>query len=127
MTSEVMREKFNITQRPADPRTFLVSDIANALGISEPFAYRLVVKLQLSYTKLPDGRGHNVIHLSYDALARCREELERRENAEKAKQENERAETEAAQAEHPLVTDPRFLKLSYFPDVTPACFEECEE
>ena len=127
MTSEVMREKFNITQRPADPRTFLVSDIANALGISEPFAYRLVVKLQLSYTKLPDGRGHNVIHLSYDALARCRKELERRENAEKAKQENERAELEAAQAEHPLVTDPRFLKLSYFPDVTPACFEECEE
>ena len=127
MTSEVMREKFNITQRPADPRTFLVSDIANALGISEPFAYRLVVKLQLSYTKLPDGRGHNVIHLSYDALARCREELERRENAEKAKQEIGRAELEAAQAEHPLVTDPRCLKLSYWPDVMPACFEECEE
>ena len=126
MTSEVMREKFNITQRPADPRTFLVSDIANALGISEPFAYRLVVKLQLSYTKLPDGRGHNVIHLSYDALARCREELERRENAEKAKREIGRAELEAAQAEHPLVTDPRFLKLSYFPDVTPACFSEVE-
>lgn len=29
-------------------------------------------------------------------------------------------------AEHPLVTDPRFLKLSYFPDVTPACFSEGE-
>ena len=126
MTSEVMREKFNITQRPADPRTFLVSDIANALGISEPFAYRLVVKLQLSYTKLPDGRGHNVIHLSYDALARCREELERRENAEKAKREIGRAELEAAQAEHPLVTDPRYLKLSYFPETTPACFSEGE-
>ena len=36
-------------------------------------------------------------------------------------------ETTADAAEHPLVTDPRFLKLSYFPDVVPACFEECEE
>jgi hypothetical protein len=29
--------------------------------------------------------------------------------------------------EHPLVTDPKFLNLSYFPDVTPKCFEEDEE
>jgi hypothetical protein len=31
---------------------------------------------------------------------------------------------EASEIEHPLVTDKRFLKLSYFPETTPSCFEE---
>ena len=28
---------------------------------------------------------------------------------------------------HPLVTDNRFLKLSYFPDITPSCFEDLDK
>lgn len=127
MSNEAMREKFNYTQRPESPRLFLAADMANALEITIPCFYSLMKKLDLDNIKKPDGRGHNVMYFTHDALARCREELERRENAEKAKRENGRAELEAAQAEHPLVTDPRFLKLSYFPDVVPACFEECEE
>jgi hypothetical protein len=67
------------------------------------------------------------MYFTHDALARCREELERRENAEKTKRETGRAELEAAQAEHPLVTDPRCLKFSYWPDVVPDCFKECDE
>jgi hypothetical protein len=100
--------------------------MANALEITIPCFYSLMKKLDLDNIKKPDGRGHNVMYFTHDALARCREELERRENAEKAKRENGRAELEAAQAEHPLVTDPRFLKLSYFPETTPACFSEVE-
>ena len=127
MSYEAMREKFNYTQRPDAPREFLVSDIANALEITVPCAYSLITKLNLDYIKRPDGRGHNVMYFNHDALARCREELERRENAENTKRETGRAELEAAQAEHPLVTDPRCLKLSYWPDVIPDCFKECEE
>ena len=124
MSNEAMREKFNYTQRPESPRLFLAAEMANALEITIPCFYSLMKKLDLDNIKKPDGRGHNVMYFTHDALARCREELERREKAEK---EPGRAELEAAQAEHPLVTDPRFLKLSYFPDVVPACFEECEE
>ena len=113
--------------RPANPRLFLAAEMANALEITIPCFYSLMRKLDLDNIKKPDGRGHNVMYFTHDALARCREELERRENAEKAKQETGRAELEAAQAEHPLVTDPRCLKLSYWPDVIPDCFKECEE
>ena len=119
-----MREKFNYTQRPESPRLFLAADMANALEITIPCFYSLMKKLDLDNIKKPDGRGHNVMYFTYDALARCREELERREKAEK---ETGRAELEAAQVEHPLVTDPRVLKLSYFPDVTPACVSEVDE
>ena len=121
------REKWVYTQRPENERLFLASDMANALEVTLPTFYSLMKKLDLDNIKKPDGRGHNVMYFTHDALARCREELERRENAEKAKRENGRAELEAAQAEHPLVTDPRFLKLSYFPDITPACFSEVDE
>ena len=121
------REKWVYTQRPENERKFLASDMANALEITLPTFYSLMKKLDLDNIKKPDGRGHNVMYFTHDALARCREELERRENADRAKREIGRAELEAAQAEHPLVTDPRFLKLSYFPDVTPACFSEVDE
>ena len=127
MSNEAMREKFNYTQRPENERKFLASDMANALEVTLPTFYALMKKLDLDNELVKDARGRKVLVFTHDALARCREELERRENAENAKRETVRAELEAAQAEHPLVTDPRCLKLSYWPDVTPACFEECEE
>ena len=121
------REKWVYTQRPENERKFLASDMANALEVTLPTFYALMKKLDLDSSFEKDARGHKVLVFTHDALARCREELERREKAENAKRETVRAELEAAQAEHPLVTDPRCLKLSYWPDVTPACFEECEE
>lgn len=127
MSYEAMREKFNYTQRPETERKFLASDMANALEITLPTFYSLMKKLDLDSSLEKDRRGHKVLVFTHDALARCREELERRENAENAKRETGRAELEAAQAEHPLVTDPRCLKFSYWPDVVPACFKECEE
>jgi hypothetical protein len=101
--------------------------MANALEVTLPTFYSLMRKLDLDNEIVKDARGRKVLVFSHDALARCREELERRENAEKAKRENGRAELEAAQAEHPLVTDPRCLKFSYWPDVVPDCFKECDE
>ena len=127
MNNEAMREKFNYTQRPENERKFLASDMANALEVTLPTFYSLMKKLDLDSSLVKDARGRKVLVFTHDALARCREELERSENAEKAKRETGRAELEAAQAEHPLVTDPRCLKLSYWPDVIPDCFKECEE
>ena len=121
-----IREKWVYTQRPENERLFLASDMAAALGITDPCFYALAKKLDLGSIRKPDGRGHNVMYFTHDALKRCEEELKRREDAEKTKRKIVRVELEAAQAEHPLVTDERFLKLSYFPDVVPACFEEVD-
>ena len=126
MSNEPMREKFNITQRPENPRLFLASEMANALEVTLPTFYTLARKLDLDNIKKPDGRGQNVLYFTHDSLKRCEEELKRREDAEKVKREIVRVEIEAAQAEHPLVKDKRLLKLSYFPDVVPACFAEVD-
>lgn len=120
------REKWTYTQRPENERKFSAWDMANALDITLPTFYALQRKLDLDSQYVKDKRGRKVLVFTHDALKRCVEELERREAAEKAKGETNRAELDAAQAEHPLVTDPRFLKLSYFPNVTPVCFEEAE-
>ena len=121
------REKWDYTQRPENERKFLASDMANALEVTLPTFYSLMKKLDLDCQYKRDARGRKVLVFSHEALKRCAEELARREAADRAKRETEQAATDAELAEHPLVTDPRFLKLSYFPDVTPACFEECEE
>lgn len=105
---------------------YTASEMAAALEITIPSFYSLMKKLELDNIKKNDSRGRKVMYFTHDALARCREELKRREAAENIKLETIRTELEAAQAEHPLVTDPRFLKLSFFPDVIPVCFQEAE-
>ena len=124
MSNEAMREKFNYTQRPENSRLFLAAEMANALEITIPCFYSLMKKLDLDNIKKPDGRGHNVMYFTHDALKRCEEELKRRETEKTITPK--KTETTADAAEHPLVTDPRFLKLSYFPETTPACFSEVE-
>ena len=121
-----IREKWVYTQRPENERLFLASDMAAALGITAPCFYSLMKSLDLERRIQRDKRGRNVSYFTHDALKRCEEELKRRET-EKTKREIVRVELEAAQAEHPLVTDARFLKLSYFPDVVPVCFAEVTE
>ena len=86
----------------------------------------MVKKLDLDYIKKPDGRGHDVMYFTHDALALCREELERREAKKRAKTPAVKIDVEALKAEHPLVTDERCLKLSYWPETIPACLEEAE-
>lgn len=120
-----IREKWVYTQRPENERLFLASDMAAALGITAPCFYSLMKSLDLERRIQRDKRGRNVSYFTHDALKRCEEELKRRETEKTITPKKQ--ETTADAAEHPLVTDSRFLKLSYFPDVVPACFEECEE
>ena len=119
-------KKWEYTQKPANERKFLASEMATALEITIPSFYALMRKLNLDYELEENHYGHKVFVFSHAALARCREELERRENKAREIVLEQQAELEAQQAEPPLVTDPRFLKLSYFPNVIPACFEEAE-
>ena len=120
-----IREKWVYTQRPENERLFLASDMAAALGITAPCFYSLMKSLDLERRIQRDKRGRNVSYFTHDALKRCEEELKRRESEKTATPKKQ--ETTADAAEHPLVTDPRFLKLSYFPDITPACFCEVDE
>jgi hypothetical protein len=119
-----IREKWNYTQKPENERKFTFEEMANALDITKSKLYGLIDKLDLDSSYGKNARGHKVLIFTYEAFRQCAEELERNEAAEKEKKV--KPSYEASQAEHPLVTDPRFLKLSFFPDVIPACFQEAE-
>ena len=107
-------------------KIFNIREMAAALDVTTGAAYALIKKLDLPSFRIPDKYGHKVMYFTHESYAHCREELERRQKNKQKKKEIQLAEIGEQQAEHPLVTDPRFLKLSYFPDVTPACFEEAQ-
>lgn len=120
-----IREKWVYTQRPGNERYFLASEMANALEITLPSFYSLSKKLDLDNIKKPDGRGHMVLYFCHTALKQCEEELKRREDEKK--EAAPKVEAALDPTEHPLVTDARFLRLSFFPDIVPACFAEVDE
>jgi hypothetical protein len=124
MNTVNIRDKWNYTQQPEEKKIFNINEMAAALDVTTGAVYALIKKLDLPSFRIPDKYGHKLMYFSHESLALCREELERRKKS-RAK-ESQPAEIGEQQAEHPLVTDPRFLKLSYFPDVTPACFQEAE-
>ena len=85
--------------------TVIISDYATELGVDEK-------TLRCAMRRI--GR-YGVLR-----IVRCKEiEDEVKKLVEEEKQTSE--------GTHPLVTDKRFLQLSYFPDVTPKCFEEIED
>ena len=115
--------KWNIYERPENERKYLASEMANALDVTIPTFYALMRKLDLDAAIIKNEHGRKVLIFSHEALVRCREELAKRENQKNEKKKTDR---DAEQAEHPLVTDPRFLRVTYFPNVIPACFEEAD-
>ena len=119
-----IREKWDYTQKPENGREFTFEEMANALDITKSKLYGLIDKLDLDSRYEKNAHGRKTLVFTYEAFRQCAEELERKEAAEKEKKV--KPSYEASQAEHPLVTDPRFLKLSYFPNIIPACFEEAE-
>lgn len=124
MNNETIREKFNYTQRPENPRVFLAAEMANALEITLPTFYTLARKLNLDCIKKRDKTGRLVMYFSHNALGICRAELEQRE-AKKKKNAPKVAAVEL-QTEHPLVKDARCLSLNYWPDIMPVCFAEVD-
>jgi hypothetical protein len=83
----------------------VISDYAAELGVDEK---------TLRYAMRKTGR-YGVLR-----VVRCKElEDEVKKVVEEEKQNSE--------GNHPLVTDKRFLQLSFFPDVVPKCFEELDE
>ena len=120
------------TQRPDVQKFYTVQETADLLNTSCDEVRRIIgyykVKHEVVITK-----QSRAIMLDYDAYRLVKdihEEKEQRrkeaaKNAELKKQKHEE-ETDGAE-KHPLVKDKRFLSLSYFPNVIPECFKECEE
>lgn len=84
---------------------FYSYDIANILQVTVGSLYYAMRKLKIKGHLLVGDKGHRSIYTKEDVITL--------DNYFKDK----RKDVEIDVDDHPLVTDKRFLKLSYFPDV----------
>ena len=122
------------TQRPDVQKFYTVQETADLLDTSCDEVRRIVLYYKVKHETVRTKQS-KAIMLDYDAYRLVKDiheekEQRRKEAAERAVIRKQKAEEENGaddESAHPLVKDKRFLKLSFFPDVIPECFKECEE
>ena len=128
-----MADAYSLTQKPEIDRIYTVHEIAELFECSDNVVRNISFRLDIPHTYITKNKARVTIY-PYGSLRLFKNYFNAR-----AKKRNETAlkkvtlirEEETTDAEdataHPLVKDKRFLKLSFFPDVIPDCFKECEE
>ena len=122
------------TQRPDVQKFYTVQETADLLDTSCDEVRRIVLYYKVKHETVRTKQS-KAIMLDYDAYRLVKDiheekEKRRKEAAERAVIKRQKAEEENGaddESAHPLVKDKRFLKLSFFPDIVPDCFKECEE
>ena len=126
------KEMYSMTQRPDKQKSYSVLEAADLLNTSDMEIRRIIGYYKIKH-EIVRTKQSRAIMIDYDAFRLVKEIHEqkdkRREEAAKnveLKKQKHEEETDGAE-KHPLVKDKRFLSLSYFPNVIPDCFKECEE
>ena len=112
-----MAERFNFTSRPEVERSFTTQQAAEALNVSKSTIVSLTRRFALPFKKDSSQRGTPSV-FSYATVKKMAEILKN----PRTKRTTPDADADAAA--HPLVKNPLFLKLSYFPDIVPECFKD---
>ena len=122
-----MTEIYNYTQKPEADGMFTISDIQKISGASPNVIRGIAERANIESFIKKDGRGTVVFdfHSMKQIVAIYRNHSRVDEIVAKNQPKVEKT-IEQLRAEHPLVKDDRFFKLSFFPDVVPNCFKECE-
>ena len=124
---------FGIYEKPEAQKVYTVQETADLLEASCDEVRKYIVYRNIPHKVIRTKESRAII-LDYDAVRLIKEyheaKLKKREETKRnellKKQREETAVTEQAE-DHPLVTDKRCLKLSWWPDIIPDCFKECEE
>lgn len=117
-----MAGRFNIYSRPDKPATFTTQQAAEALNVSRSCITNIVNRYDLPRTK--DHKQHGAPSVfDYVKVKKIAEILKNQKHRQPGKTKVNTPDMDAEAAKHPLVTNPLFLKISYFPDVTPECFK----
>ena len=109
-------------------RMFTISDIQKICGASPAIIRGIAERANIESFISKDRRNTVVFTLksTKQIIAIYRNYSRVDEIARRNRSRVEPKTIEQLRAEHPLVKDDRFFKLSYFPDVIPNCFKECE-
>lgn len=123
---------------PVEERIFTVNEIANICGCSTNNILVIEKKIGCNYIRhKPTHSGGSFCDITYsDYLkikAYCEERKRIKESYRLAKEKKiqekirkEESSLEEMKRLHPLVTDERFFKLEFFPDIVPICFKEMD-
>ena len=127
-----IKRMFTLTQRPEKQKVYTIQETADLLDTSCDEIRRIVnyykVKHEIVTTK--QSRAIVIDYDSFRLVKEIHEEKEKKkEQAKKAAQlKAQKPEEDTTSAEdHPLVKDKRCLKLSWWPDILPNCFEDMGE
>ncbi|MBO7714184.1 MAG: hypothetical protein J6S85_11475 [Methanobrevibacter sp.] len=121
------RDQYLWTAKPDVQKVFTTSEVSEFLNITEATVRSIVKYHNLDFTIAKTSRARAAVY-SYDTVRQIKEIHDTREKLLRASEQRRilaNMETDAEQEElHPLVTDKRFLKLSYFPETVPNCFAD---
>jgi hypothetical protein len=116
--------------KPEKQKIYTTQEAADLLEVSITQLRRIARQANIEFSFVAINRARNMV-FNYDAVRLMqaywkKNRSDRTKVAKAAIKKTEPEEDEISSADHPLVKDKRFLKLSYFPDVVPNCFEEEE-
>lgn len=126
---DTSKDKFLWTQKPDVQKVYTTQEIADVLGTTATVIRNITSYYNIEHSIQTTGNARAAFY-SYDSMRLIKQYYEaiqkKADMAEKNKLRLafEKKEADSEKEQHPLVTDERFLKLSYFPEVVPNCFED---
>ena len=109
---------------------YTMNELAEFGGVTLSCISTIAKQFNIEKVVKSTGNGRKA-YFSKESSDRILEIIElRRDKRYQASKKRKALITESASEDmknHPLVTDPHFLILSYFPDVVPICFKELEQ
>lgn len=119
-------DKWSYTSKPDIQKVYTTREVADLLNISDGMVRGIVNYHGLDQQIVITKNSRAAVY-TYDTVRQIKEIHEAREKKMKVAEQQKlikNMETDEEAALHPLVKDKRFLKLSYFPETVPNCFEE---
>ena len=114
------KEKFSYVQTPIENKVFTMTDISRIIGASADVIHTIIETINAESSVNENGR----IVYDFKTMKQIMGVYKNTLKVSEVKKTNTTVKTiEELRAEHPLVKDDRFFKLSYFPKTEPACFE----
>lgn len=107
---------------PVEDKTFSTQEIADALGTTRPTIYRIAAAKDL-HCSLVHGKVKVWSYDDFKIIKLCVSQIQKHNLVPVKKTE---LSLEEMKKLHPLVTNPKWFRLSAFPDVIPQGYEDIE-
>ena len=109
-------------------RRYTTKEIAQQSGYCEETVRNLCRHLGFtSEIESKNSRQPTWSYIAYKAVMNWKKKQDEKRASFAPVKKEEQLSIEELRKLHPLVKDDRFFKTSFFPDVTPKCFEELED